>query len=64
MFYRLFLNEDSKVYYLFNPFRDYKNTEAYVGMFSQIGELYNVKVIKKDKNFSNMDKLCLSQLLF
>lgn len=25
--------------------RDYKNTEAYVGMFSQIGELYNVKHI-------------------
>jgi len=25
--------------------RDYKNTEAYAGMFSQIGELYNVKHI-------------------
>jgi hypothetical protein len=24
--------------------RDYKQTEAYAGMFSQIGELYNVKV--------------------
>ena len=24
--------------------RDYKNTEAFAGMFSQIGELYNVKV--------------------
>ena len=24
--------------------RDYKHKEAYVGMFSQIGELYNVKV--------------------
>jgi hypothetical protein len=24
--------------------RDYKHTEAYAGMFSQIGELYNVKV--------------------
>ncbi len=24
--------------------RDYKHTEAFAGMFSQIGELYNVKV--------------------
>ena len=25
--------------------RDYQHTEAYMGCFSQIGELYNVKVI-------------------
>ena len=25
--------------------RDYKSTEAFVGMFSQVGELYNVKHI-------------------
>ena len=25
--------------------RDYQHTEAYMGLFSQIGELYNVKVI-------------------
>ena len=24
--------------------RDYKHEEAYMGLFSQIGELYNVKV--------------------
>ena len=24
--------------------RDYQHTEAYMGLFSQIGELYNVKV--------------------
>ena len=26
--------------------RDYKNEEAYMGLFSQIGDLYNVKVEK------------------
>ena len=25
--------------------RDYQHTEAYMGLFSQIGELYNVKVL-------------------
>ena len=25
--------------------RDYQHTEAYMGLFSQIGELYNVKVV-------------------
>ena len=30
--------------YLYFRMRDYKHKEAYVGMFSQIGELYNVKV--------------------
>ena len=29
---------------LYFRMRDYKHKEAYVGMFSQIGELYNVKV--------------------
>ena len=33
--------------YFYIRMRDYKHKEAYVGMFSQIGELYNVKVGKK-----------------
>ena len=34
--------------YLYFRMRDYKHKEAYVGMFSQIGELYNVKVGTKN----------------
>ena len=33
--------------YFYIRMRDYKHKEAYVGMFSQIGELYNVKVGNK-----------------
>ena len=30
--------------------RDYQHTEAYMGLFSQIGELYNVKVFYQNQN--------------
>ena len=32
--------------------RDYQHTEAYMGLFSQIGELYNVKVLVFILHFS------------
>ena len=45
--------------------RDYKqkHTEAYTGMFSQIGELYNVKVKTLNYNFSGQQKYLYTRKL-
>jgi hypothetical protein len=40
--------------------RDYKQTEAYAGMFSQIGELYNVKVRYRYKSHPTSPNLIAS----
>ena len=42
--------------------RDYQHTEAYMGLFSQIGELYNVKVLVF--NVMHPEKLLYSSLFW
>ena len=44
--------------------RDYKHTEAYAGMFSQIGELYNVKVYSTAQLSTNYDGKIYIVLLY
>ena len=44
--------------------RDYQHTEAYMGLFSQIGELYNVKVLVFIFHFSAQSEEASRKIMF